>query len=146
MPSPDATSRPEAELAEPEPAKLEPTEPEVTEPDVTEPEATEPEIIAPELVEHHTEMQVGLERSVRYGRIITTTIIVGAVLGVLISLLFPVADSAMYELSQVAGLMLVVGGVIGLTVGAALSLVLGAIAKRQRGAAIAVQTDVQTQG
>jgi len=39
--------------------------------------------------------------------------------------------------------MAVVGGAIGLTLGAVLSLVLSRLASRKKGAAIAVQTDVR---
>ncbi|NLA64542.1 MAG: MFS transporter [Leucobacter sp.] len=91
----------------------------------------------------HTPVAVGLQRSVRFGRIIISTTVLGGVLGVLASLLFPVVQGADYELRQVAGLMAVVGAAIGLTVGAILALLLGIIARRQRGQAMAVQTDVR---
>lgn len=91
----------------------------------------------------HAPVEVGLQRSVRYGRIIMTTIGLGAVLGMIASLFFPVIEGADYELGQVVGLMAVVGGAIGLAVGALLSLLLGIVARRSRGAAIAVQTDVR---
>lgn len=91
----------------------------------------------------HPPVEVGLQRSVRYGRIIVGGAILGAIIGLVVSLLFPVAEGANYELRQAAGVALVFGGVIGLTLGAILSLVLGFIASRSKGAAIAVQTDVR---
>lgn len=104
-------------------------------------EATE---TAHEVVENaHQPVEVELQRSVRYGRIITSTIVIGIVVGIVASLFFPVLEGANYELGQVAGLMAVVGGAIGLVVGALLSLLLGLIANRKRGSAIAVQTDVR---
>ena len=86
---------------------------------------------------------MGLQRSVRYGRIIVGATILGAIIGLIASLFFPVDEGANYELRQAAGVALVAGGVIGLTVGALVSLLLGIIASRSKGAAIAVQTDVR---
>lgn len=95
-------------------------------------------------VEHaHEAVEVELRRSVRYGRIIISTVALGVVVGMVASLFFPVLEGANYELGQVVGLMAVVGGAIGLVVGALVSLLLGIIAGRKRGAAIAVQTDVR---
>lgn len=97
-----------------------------------------------EIVEvDHAPVEVELQRSVRIGRIIVVAIALGIVLGALASLFFPVAQDAEYELGQVTGLTAVVGGAIGLGVGAILSLLLGIVARRKRGAAIAVQTDVK---
>ncbi len=91
----------------------------------------------------HAPIEVGLQRSVRYGRILIGAAALGALIGAIASLFFPVAEGADYELGQVAGLMAVVGGAIGLALGALLSLLLGIVARRNRGAAIAVQTDVR---
>ncbi len=91
----------------------------------------------------HAPIEVGLQRSVRYGRIIVGATILGAIVGLIASLFFPVEEGANYELRQAAGVALVAGGVIGLTVGALVSLLLGIIASRSKGAAIAVQTDVR---
>lgn len=105
-------------------------------------EAEEPR--AEEFVEiPHAPVEVGLQRSVRYGRILIGAAALGALIGAIASLFFPVAEGADYELGQVAGLMAVVGGAIGLALGALLSLLLGIVARRNRGAAIAVQTDVR---
>lgn len=101
---------------------------------------------APEVREPHetrTRVEVGLERSVRYGRIIVTAAAVGAVIAAVSALFFPVADDADYELGQIVGLMAVVGAAVGLALGALLALALGISARRRRGAAIAVQTDVR---
>lgn len=95
-------------------------------------------------VEHaHEAVEVELRRSVRHGRIIITAVALGVVVGMVASLFFPVLEGANYELGQIVGLMAVVGGAIGLIVGALVSLLLGIIAGRNRGAAIAVQTDVR---
>ncbi len=97
-----------------------------------------------EAVEHeHAPIEVELRRSVRHGRIIIGAVVLGILAGIIASLFFPVLEGANYELRQIAGLMAVVGGAIGLVVGALLSLLLGIIAGRKRGAAIAVQTDVR---
>lgn len=91
----------------------------------------------------HAPIEVGLQRSVRYGRILIAGAVLGAAIGAISSLFFPVAEGADYELRQVAGLMAVVGGAIGLALGALLALLLGIVARRNRGAAIVVQTDVR---
>lgn len=91
----------------------------------------------------HEPVEVELRRSVRYGRVIVSAVVVGIIAGIITSLFFPVMEDANYELAQIAGLMAVVGGVAGLIIGTLLSLLLGIIAGRKRGAAIAVQTDVR---
>lgn len=91
----------------------------------------------------HAPVQVAIERSVRIGPIIIGLAVLGIVAGALASLFFPVEEGANYTLGQAAGLMAVVGGVIGLAVGALLSLMLTLMVRRQRGAAIVVQTDVR---
>lgn len=96
----------------------------------------------PEAVEH-APVEVELQRSVRYARVLIGATVIGVILGAVVSLFFPVAEDADYTLGQVAGLSAVIGGVIGLAVGAILALLLGIIAKRSRGAALAVQTDVR---
>lgn len=107
--------------------------------------ATAAAIDAPvEIVENaHAPVEVQLRRTVRHGRIIVSTAILGVVVGVVTSLFFSVPEGANYELAQIAGLMAVVGGVIGLVAGTLLSLLLGIIAGRKQGAAIAVQTEVR---
>ena len=94
-------------------------------------------------VETSIQVEVGLERSVRHLRIMLVFAALGAVVAAIAALMFPVAEGADYELGQAVGLMLVVGAVIGFALGALLSLILGLAAKRNRGAAIAVQTDVR---
>lgn len=91
----------------------------------------------------HAPVEVELRRSVRYGRIIIGAVVLGALIGAIASLFFPVHEGANYELGQVAGLMLVVGGAVGLILGSIFALVLGIVAGRKRGAALAVQTDVR---
>lgn len=95
-----------------------------------------------EPVETRSRVEVGLVRSVRYGRVIVVFAALGAVVAGVAALFFPVAEDADYELGQVVGLMVVVGGAIGLSVGAILSLLLGLVARRKRGEALAVHTDV----
>lgn len=99
--------------------------------------------VQPEHTETQTQLEVGLVRSVRHLRIMLVVAALGAVVGAVSALVFPVAEGADYELGQVVGLSLVIGAVIGLALGALLALILGLVAKRNRGAAIAVQTDVR---
>ena len=101
-----------------------------------EPEATPRE-------EFHEEVEVALVRSVRHGRIIVAAIIVGAILGMIAALLFPVGEEAEYTLGQIVGFMAVIGAAAGLLLGSLLSLLLGLSAKRRRGKARAIQVDVQ---
>lgn len=98
---------------------------------------------APEPVETRTTVEVGLVRSVRYGPIMIGGIIVGAALAALAALFFPIEEGADYTMGQVVGFVAVLGAVIGLALGALLALILGVAAKRRRGAAIAVLTDVR---
>lgn len=98
----------------------------------------------PETIEtKHEPIEVGLERSVRIGRIIITATILGALIGAGWSLLFPVVQSANYEMRHAVGIAAVYGAAIGLTLGALFALFLGIFARRKKGEAIAVQTDVR---
>lgn len=94
-------------------------------------------------VETSTEVEVGLQRSVRYGRILVVGAALGAVIAGLVALAFPVGPDATYELGQAVGFALVIGATAGLVLGALLALALGQVAKRSRGGARAIQTDVQ---
>lgn len=123
-------------------------EPETAGAEAPEPAAAEaPESADPadpvETVTAHEEVEVGLVRSVRHGRIILTAVVVFAVLGMIAAMFFPVAEDAEYTLGQVVGYMAVVGAIIGLVLGSLLALLLGLIAKRRRGEARAVQVDVR---
>lgn len=129
---------------------VQPRDPTSNPPSVDESDVSEPEVqsVTPTEADasvetQHAPTEVGLQRSVRFGRIIIAVAALGAVAGLVASLFFPVQEGANYELGQVAGLMAVVGAAIGLTLGALLALLLGIVAKRKRGAAIAVQTDVR---
>ncbi|MBN9612278.1 MAG: hypothetical protein J0H64_02215 [Actinobacteria bacterium] len=106
-------------------------------------EAVATEAGMPDPVETDTQMEVALVRSVRYGPIIVAGTALGAVIAAIAALFFPVAPDAEYELGQAVGVALVVGAVIGLTLSALLTLLLGRIAKRNQGAALAVLTDVK---
>lgn len=88
-------------------------------------------------------VEVGLIRAVRHGRIIVTATAVFAVLGGIAALVVPVDPDAEYTLGQAVGQMLVVGAIVGLLLGSILALVLGIAVKRRRGAARAHQVDVQ---
>jgi len=96
-----------------------------------------------EPVETATTLEVGLERSVRYGPILIGGAIIGAVIAAVVALLFPISEDAEYTMGQVVGFVAVLGGAAGLALGAVLALVLGRVAKRSRGAGIAVLTDVR---
>ncbi|MGK0714905.1 hypothetical protein [Leucobacter sp. W1153] len=96
-----------------------------------------------EPVETRTQIEVGLQRSVRFGRVIIGAAILGAIIAASVSFFFPLAPDAEYTVAQVAGFMSLIGAAFGLAIGAILALILGQIAKRHRGAAIAVHTDVR---
>lgn len=92
------------------------------------------------------QLEVGLQRSVRYGRVIIGGVVLGAIVGAIASLLFPVRDDIAYidyTMGQMVGLMAVVGAAIGLLVGGIVALVLTLAARKRRGGAIAVLTDVR---
>ena len=98
---------------------------------------------APESVTTTTTMEVGLVRSVRYGPILIGGAIVGAAIAAFAALLFPISEDAEYTMGQVVGFVAVLGGAVGLMLGAVLALVLGRVARRSKGAGIAVLTDVR---
>ena len=89
------------------------------------------------------EQQVTLVRSVRYGRVVVGTAILGAALLSLASLFFPVGPESEYSMAQVVGFMALIGGALGLGLGAIIAVIMTAAAKRKRGIAVAIQTDVQ---
>lgn len=95
----------------------------------------------PEVTE--TRVEVSLQRSVRYTRLLIVGAVLGAVALALASLAFPVAPESEYTVGQIAGFMAVVGAVLGLALGSVLGLILGAAVKRRRGAGVAVQADVR---
>ena len=90
----------------------------------------------------HEPVEVEIERSVRFGRIIITGTILGSVLVTLLSLMFPVSDPNEYDRWQSIGLSIVYGAALGLALSSLLSLLLWQSAKRKHGRAIVVQTDV----
>ena len=90
-----------------------------------------------------TEREVTIQRSVRTGRILIAGIVIGALLAMLVSALFPLAEDAEYTLAQIVGFMALIGGAIGLALAGVLSLILGAVASRRSGRGIAIQSDVQ---
>lgn len=97
----------------------------------------------PEPIETRSTVEVGLVRSVRFGPIMIGGAIIGALVCAVIALGFPVIEGADYTMGQVIGFVAVLGAVLGLTLGAVLSLILARVARRKRGAAIAVLTDVR---
>lgn len=96
-----------------------------------------------EPVIEETQRVVSLERSVRVGRVVIGTAIAGALIAALASIFFPIAEGAEYTLGQVMGFSLLVGGAIGLGLGGLFVLILAAIAKKQRGTGVAIQSDVR---
>lgn len=90
-----------------------------------------------------TEMEVGLQRTVRIGPIMIGAAVLGAVVAAVAALFFPISEEADYTMGQVVGFVAVLGAAIGLALGAVLSLILVGVARRHRGAAIAVHTDVR---
>lgn len=89
------------------------------------------------------EREVTLQRSVRYGRVIVGTAVLGVIVAAVACLFFPIEEGAEYTMGQVAGFAALIGGAIGLGVGGLVALVLGLVARRYRGAGIAVQSDVR---
>lgn len=90
-----------------------------------------------------TEVEVEIERSVRFGRLMIGGAIIGALVAVIVTLLYEIPEGALYEMRQIAGFMLVIGAAIGLMLGALLSLILHLVARRTRGSGIAIHRDVQ---
>ncbi|MGO3146278.1 MAG: hypothetical protein ACTIJ6_01225 [Leucobacter sp.] len=82
---------------------------------------------------------VELRRTVRYGRLLIVGAIVGAAIASLVTLLFPIAEGAMYTMGQIAGFMLLIGGIIGLAIGGVIALVLTSVAKRNQGTGVVSQ-------
>ncbi|WP_440311994.1 hypothetical protein [Leucobacter chromiireducens] len=140
-------STPEAAAPQPQQDPAQPVSPEPLTPEMTEPEVAEAEVeVEPEAVEPvvtEASREVTLQRSVRYGRVLVGTAALGAIIAMLLVLVFPVAEKADYTLGQAVGFMAVIGAAIGLGIGALLSLVLGVIARRSRGSGVAIQSDVR---
>ncbi|WP_427870613.1 hypothetical protein [Leucobacter luti] len=94
-------------------------------------------------VVHETEREVTITRSVRYGRVIAGMTVLGILVAVVASLVFPLDPEAQYTLAQITGFMALIGAAIGLALGCLLALILGVTARRKRGTAIAIHSDVQ---
>lgn len=90
-----------------------------------------------------SEQTVELQRSVRYGRVLIGAVVLGALILSLASLIMPLDPESEYSLGQIVGFMALIGAAIGLGVGAILSVVLTAVAKRKHGSGVAIQTDVR---
>ncbi|MBK0422364.1 hypothetical protein JD292_09790 [Leucobacter sp. CSA2] len=89
------------------------------------------------------EREVTVVRSVRYGRILIVGAVLGALIAIVASLLFPVLEGAEYTLGEVAGFMALIGAAIGLGLAGLFALILSIGARKRRGSAVAVQSDVQ---
>ena len=129
-----------------EPAPENSVTPEAT-PEVAVPVAAESAPVAEEAesapVIEEVEREVTLQRSVRVGRVVIGAAIAGALIAMLLSLLFPVEEGAEYTLGEVTGFAGLIGAAIGLGIGGLLVIVLNAVAKRQRGTGVAIQSDVR---
>lgn len=88
-------------------------------------------------------VHVGIERSVRFGRLLAVGAVMGAVILSLITMMQPIEEDAMYEMWQVVGFMALVGAVAGLLLGALVSLTLAFVTRKSQGTGVAVHTDVQ---
>ncbi|MFV0434450.1 MAG: hypothetical protein ACK5LO_10770 [Leucobacter sp.] len=97
----------------------------------------------PPMIVEETEQRVSLQRSVRYGRLLVVGAVIGAVIAMCASLMFPVDEEALYTMSQIVGFMAIIGAAIGLAVSGILALVLGLVARRKRGTGVAIQADVR---
>ncbi|MGJ0203110.1 hypothetical protein [Leucobacter sp. gxy201] len=90
-----------------------------------------------------SEQTVELQRSVRYGRVLIGAAVLGALILSLASLVMPLDPESEYSMAQIVGFMALIGAAVGLGVGAILSVVLTAVAKRGHGSGVAIQTDVR---
>lgn len=88
------------------------------------------------------EREVQIVRSVRHGRIIVAGAVLGGVVGVLVSLAFPVPGDADYTAVQIAGFVALVGACVGLGLGSVLALLLGFSVRRYKGTGFAVRDEV----
>ncbi|MBB4071775.1 hypothetical protein EII31_06845 [Leucobacter sp. OH2974_COT-288] len=89
------------------------------------------------------EETVRVERTVKINRLLLLGAGLGAVLAVLITVLFPVVPEGFYTLGQIAGFMAIIGAALGLLAGALLALVLTRLAKKRSGTATAVRAEVK---
>ncbi|HUH53240.1 MAG TPA: hypothetical protein VLZ31_04260 [Microbacteriaceae bacterium] len=98
--------------------------------------------VAASLSMQNEEQEVQIVRSVRFGRLMLVGAVAGAVIALLITLTMPVKEGALYTMNQIAGFMLVLGGVLGMALGAFLGLLLNLSARRKQGYGRAVHTGV----
>lgn len=92
-----------------------------------------------------SEQQVGIVRSVRFGRLMLVGAVIGAVVAVILTLTNPVAEDALYTMNQIAGFMLVIGAVIGFALGAFLGLLLNLSARRKHGTGTALRSETYSE-
>jgi hypothetical protein len=104
---------------------------------------TDSAVIVDQPVVVEREVEVSVARSVRFGRVLIGSTILGAAVASLAAIFFPISAQADYSLRQIMGFMLLIGASIGLALGAILSLILAAAAKRRSGTAVAIQSDVR---
>jgi hypothetical protein len=90
-----------------------------------------------------SKMTVPVVRSVRYNRLLIVGLVIGAAVGALLALSFPVPEDAQYTLAQAVGLAAVICGAAGLAIGGLLGIILNLVAKRKRGSAVVVQSDMR---
>jgi|GEM_PF-4197972 len=108
---------------------------------MSDPEGVEPEEATPPA----GPQPVTIQRSVRIVRLLVAGGVLGAVVGAVVTILFPVSPDAAYSLWQVVGFMALVGLAVGLAVGAVVALILQAAVRRRRGAAIAERVEFTSQ-
>ncbi|MDO4242133.1 MAG: hypothetical protein Q4C71_06360, partial [Microbacteriaceae bacterium] len=84
-------------------------------------------------------MQVRVQRSVRYNRLLIFGAAIGAILAVSCTMLFPVAPEGHYTLPQVVGFMAVLGAAAGLLAGGIFGLIIGAASRKNEGTATVVR-------
>ena len=93
-----------------------------------------------------TEVEVGVRRSVRYGRVVVGFAILGGLVAAIACLFLPIQNNPAvgdYSMAQVAGFAGMLGAGVGLMLGGILAVILGAVARRRTGSATAVLTDVR---
>lgn len=92
---------------------------------------------------HEEVLTVEVERSVHYNRILIAGLVLGALFGAALALIFPTDPAANYTMGQVAGFTAVLGAAAGLLLSGVFALILGRIAKRSRGTALVKRSDIR---
>ncbi|MBT1018286.1 hypothetical protein KJY77_03925 [Canibacter sp. lx-72] len=91
----------------------------------------------------NTPVMVRVQRAVHIKRLLLIGVVMGAMCGAGVALLFDVKPEGFYTLGQIVGFTAVLGGAVGLLLAAMLALLLSLAVKRKNGTATAVQASVK---